>query len=57
MNDNTFGNAELYNEMANQQVDTLEKFTDKIMDILNKKLSEQSGKLNATNATTYVEFE
>lgn len=54
MNDRTFGNAELYREFANKNIDTLDKFTNEMAKTLSKVFDEQAGKLNASNSDTYV---
>ncbi|AKF41286.1 lipoprotein [Mycoplasmopsis canis] len=56
MNDQTFGNAELYKQMAEKKVDSIDKFVDEIANVLSQKFDEVAGKLNVSNSTTSVEF-
>lgn len=54
MNNRTFGNAQLYREMANEGINTLDAFTNKMAKTLSGLFSNQIGVLNTSNSTTYV---
>lgn len=54
MNNRTFGNAQLYREMASEGINTLDAFTNKMAKTLSGLFSNQIGVLNTSNSTTYV---